>query len=441
MYPQRTGSSLNIMSHDADTMFSLPDELLIRIFHEFVDEDHSPVLLSHICQLWRHLVFQTSSLWSIINLRSVRRAKHHLALAQDHPLVVTWLYTRQAHPVLERYEWIFSHAPRFIQLGLVLPGPTIVELLDRLGDELSQLQNLTIAGHSFWFPCTLGSMPNLRILSLSDINLEAGTFNTALCSCPLLEVLELSHINIMMSSHRTPASLELSHLRSCTLAFMNLKSQGYLTSFIVLPKQSVLNIAIEEDELGNSSPEALHPATIAMLQPIRITTVYLHPQSILFTESQQDSRCKLELCIESELPGELTAIMPPGFDLTSVTTLDIDGIRSLDGLHVLYVLGQVLPCIRQLVIHTHALQKLLACSESGFKLFATASRLETITFQDVTFDTCSEAGVENVQEVCKLVDQIRSGKQAALSRLVLRGCKTNQEGLDTLRAVLPVIWV
>lgn len=148
-------------------MYEIPNELLLRIFHNYVDEEHSPVLLSHVCQLWRQLVLSTNSLWNIINLHSVRRAKHHLALARNQPLIVTWLYTRQAHPSLEDYEWIFSQASRFLTLGVVLPGPAIIELFSRLGNKLSQLQDLTVAGRHFFLSCKFGFMPSLRELSLS----------------------------------------------------------------------------------------------------------------------------------------------------------------------------------------------------------------------------------------------------------------------------------
>jgi hypothetical protein len=56
------------------TVYSLPTEVLLHIFHFFVqwdDEDWQcgeeidwrPIILSHVCSTWRHLVLSTSSLW------------------------------------------------------------------------------------------------------------------------------------------------------------------------------------------------------------------------------------------------------------------------------------------------------------------------------------------------------------------------------------------
>lgn len=151
-------------------VFALPNELLLRIFRVFVDTsmDGSPVVLTHVCTLWRHLILGTSSLWKYIDLRSIRRAKHHLALAHGRALDITWMYTRQALPQLERYEWIFSQASRFRTLGLVMSGPSGRPLLCRLGNELSQLQQLLVIATDFGeYPYKLASMPSLRSLTLS----------------------------------------------------------------------------------------------------------------------------------------------------------------------------------------------------------------------------------------------------------------------------------
>ena len=149
-----------------------PNEILARIFYHFVDEYHSPMVLTRVCHLWRQLALSTSSLWNIIDLWSFNRAKHHLHLAQHQPLIIIWrLRGSIAQPLeLVDYEWILSQSFRFLQLSVERYDSNIVSLLDHLGNSLSQLQSLSI-GHKnslnlIQDKCQFKSMPNLRTLIL-----------------------------------------------------------------------------------------------------------------------------------------------------------------------------------------------------------------------------------------------------------------------------------
>ena len=118
------------MSLDSKSgVFKLPNEVLVQVFHDFVDKtsDHTPVVLTHVCQLWRQLAHATASLWTCIDLDSIcdLGAKHHLAFAHQKPLTVLWEYIwhpcRQKKNInLDDYECIFSEAPRFVRLHLEL---------------------------------------------------------------------------------------------------------------------------------------------------------------------------------------------------------------------------------------------------------------------------------------------------------------------------------
>ena len=168
------------MDPTARASLTLPNELLIRIFQTFVEEtsNHSPVVLTHVCQLWRQLAHGTSSLWTFIDLYFYQRAKHHLAFAQQQPLVVSWQCVMKsprqliALPDLEDYEDIFSQASRFIRLNLLLHGRHIAEVFDRLNHHgLLNLQLLVLAGTAWsWGKFTASSMPKLRHLFLSSVS-------------------------------------------------------------------------------------------------------------------------------------------------------------------------------------------------------------------------------------------------------------------------------
>ena len=163
------------------TVFKLSNEVLAQIFQHFVDKawPRSPVVLTHVCQLWRQLVQSTSSFWKFIDLsflQRVERAEHHFAFAQEQLLVVNWqnaainaTWHRKKPSNLDKYERIFAQASRFTDLSLLFHGQDIVELFDRFSHhELSNLRSLKVAAMP-WSedPFTPGCMPNLRHLILS----------------------------------------------------------------------------------------------------------------------------------------------------------------------------------------------------------------------------------------------------------------------------------
>ena len=161
-------------------VFKLPNEVLVQVFRNFVDDmyHHSPVVLTYVCRLWRQLVHATGSLWTFIDLEFIQRSKHHLAFAQQQPLVVSWQCVMKsprqliALPDLEDYEDIFSQASRFIRLNLLLHGRHIAEVFDRLNHHgLLNLQLLVLAGTAWsWGKFTASSMPKLRHLLLSSVS-------------------------------------------------------------------------------------------------------------------------------------------------------------------------------------------------------------------------------------------------------------------------------
>ena len=173
------------MSYNSNSpaIFMLPNEVLVRIFQLCVDEDHGPISLSHVCQLWRELAFATSSLWNIIYLdsRFIQRARHHLSLARRQPLTIisSEVDTRWSRPLLGEYEQIVASAAGtslLAHLNLNLHASILAPIFTRLNHSLSQplsqpllqLQDLTLDGQHFWdMSCDLGYMPRLRHLSLS----------------------------------------------------------------------------------------------------------------------------------------------------------------------------------------------------------------------------------------------------------------------------------
>ena len=144
----------------------LPNELLIRIFHEYVDKEHSPVVISHVCRHWRQLAHSNSSLWKIIDLDSLEQAKHHLALARQQSLIVSWLDSPpEQNP--NDLQWIFSQAFRFSQLSLVFCSSATLTIFKQIKHELSQLRALDMTNSSVWHHGIPGCMTRLRDLSLT----------------------------------------------------------------------------------------------------------------------------------------------------------------------------------------------------------------------------------------------------------------------------------
>jgi hypothetical protein len=156
--------------HKRPPIFVLADELLVTIFKVCVDTGQSPTTLSHVCRLWRQVAFDASSLWITVDLSNIRRAQHHLNLARNQEIQVEWLYRRQALPTIQKYDWIWNHAARFSRLSLVVPVPALVDIMGKIHETLTQLEELDISctiytGIPQNIPFLLCS-PYLRTLSL-----------------------------------------------------------------------------------------------------------------------------------------------------------------------------------------------------------------------------------------------------------------------------------
>ena len=273
-------------------------------------------------------------------------------------------------------------------------------------------------------------------------------FRDTLLACPLLETLELTG---GLGTHRVHAGdefgpVELPHLKSCTMISIDHEDQGFITSLIAFPKHCTLSIIPLRVPVRQDSP-VLHPVVLDSLRPIQMTTVDLSDFSVLFAESQQDSRCTLRVALNSkDLKG--SKIHPDwntrlwhGFDLDSVTTLIVNSVAiiNLEGEYMSHVLNQLLPRIRNLVIaRDDLLDKLQAAlSHRGFEISDSLSQLEALVFQGMDVSTSSGAGVgiANTQAVRTFVDRMPSTEAL---RLLLQDCKTDREGLNALRAILPV---
>ena len=154
-------------------------EVHVRIFQLCVHQNHSPISLSHVCQLWRELAFATSSLWNIIYYdgRFIQRARHHLSLARKQPLTIISSgpehgWSQWSQTLRGEYEQILFSAAEtslLVHLNLNLHGSVIGPMFKRgLSCSLSQLQDLTLDGQYTWGGFfELGYMPHLRHLSLS----------------------------------------------------------------------------------------------------------------------------------------------------------------------------------------------------------------------------------------------------------------------------------
>ena len=270
-----------------------------------------------------------------------------------------------------------------------------------------------------------------------------GNIRETLLSCPLLETLKVTGGCV---THRTQGEryelspIELPHLKLCTMDSVDREDQSFLTSLIAYPKHCKLHITPD----AHRGHPVLHPVVVGMHQPIRMTTVIVCGRSVIFTESQQDSRCTLEVGIVERAFG-VADIRPGwnmelwhGFHLDSVTTLVISSITTLLNLrhgqkYIPHVLRHIMPHIHQLVLRLHRGSSYWQDSWADYVL----PELEILVLQNMNVAASSSPGygIMHIQKVRAFVDQMQSAKAM---RLVLRNCQTDQEGLDMLRSILPV---
>ena len=224
---------------------------------------------------------------------------------------------------------------------------------------------------------------------------------------------------------------------------MDLWNQIFFASLITCPKHCTFHI--QSFGIPVYDIYLLHPAVVNTFQPIHMTSLSLERLQVVFAEGQQGSRCALEVAVDIRdferinLSPNWNASRWHGFNLDSVTTLVVDSLNTVgdepDGKYVLHVLGEVLPRIRQLVIHPLVLSSLQHVLEyCGLEIPAAMSALETLVFQGMDVTVSSWVG-QIWQDVRTFIEQMPSTK---VPKLVLRDCKTDQEGLDMLHTVLLV---
>lgn len=168
------------VSHEAgeyrlSLLAKLPSELLEAIFLEFVrDGRDSPVVLAHVCRLWRAIVYEMGSVWRHVDLQFPDQAKHHLINSQWQPLDVVWLnrsYGPGAHQNDCR-QWLWPYSHRFATLCLTHTSKTLSNIFGSMSPFLPELVDLTAMGQDISMNLRVpvriqSSMPRLQSLSLS----------------------------------------------------------------------------------------------------------------------------------------------------------------------------------------------------------------------------------------------------------------------------------
>lgn len=127
----------------------LPPELLGFILSLFVsDSGESPVFLTEVCRHWRDVVRNSGQLWSMIDLGTPERAKHHLEFARGSNLAVIWL--NRSGPgsatLAEHYQWIWEHSRRVRTFDLAHVSRVLQSIFERMDAQLPELVSLTLLG-------------------------------------------------------------------------------------------------------------------------------------------------------------------------------------------------------------------------------------------------------------------------------------------------------
>lgn len=162
-------------------MEALPFDVMENIFLRYSEVvGRSPMLLTHVCRLWRQVALSSGRLWRNIILSPPERAKHHMKLSQGCLLRVAWFKWTYRIKTPPDFSWIQPYSPRFEELLLVHQPDSIAAVLDSLGP-LPQLLNLTIIApednlfhHSLSISFSQAKlisvdMPSLQILVLTYV--------------------------------------------------------------------------------------------------------------------------------------------------------------------------------------------------------------------------------------------------------------------------------
>lgn len=436
----------------------LPNELLVQIFEASVDATHNPLAIAQVCHLWRDLALQTSSLWRIIDLTSLGRAKYHLELARDSHLHIVW-FDRHGSGVtlkLEKYGWIWSRASRFSQLHLAIPSKIITHIFASMGVDLPELLELTIVGFDVHFPSILAPrMPRLRKLTLTYVLTEnlscpshltrhgsnfqacANDITTMLRNSPLLEEIDFVKLSLPVLMQTPPDFFHLPRLKKFTLASMGtLETQAYLLCRIQLPKQCQLVVVGTAARHGHR--QLLHSSTIASLTPVRFTSVSIHPLSVEYDEGVNDSRCSLKLKLSQS--SDVDGVIDPAqsLDMSHVTDVHLHYacLGPQTSPDVLFILQAVAPSIRTITLHARAISSRNSHADwLNHSVFDNCRRLEALVCQEI--DLSYNSSLDESAPVDMIARFL--SKQGALRgerlRLRLCDCKVAEEGLDVLRQV------
>lgn len=148
------------------TISEIPLELLEIIFLACVRyASCSPVVLAHVCRLWRNVAHGSARLWTDIDMSSPERAKHYVALSQGAALRVVWFNRSYAVITTSTRDWIWGHAERFAKLELVNPSKVLEHVLSLIGTELPLLSSLMMIAED--------SSPALRVSIKLAVNMPA----------------------------------------------------------------------------------------------------------------------------------------------------------------------------------------------------------------------------------------------------------------------------
>ncbi|TDL18050.1 hypothetical protein BD410DRAFT_793741 [Rickenella mellea] len=148
----------------------LPDDLVIYIFSTCVSSDsesrpsalRSPVVLGHVCRVWRRLTLATPLLWSTITIPStyLNKAKFtldamavkvFLSRSQECPLTITMRYLNSRDKTPAMIEGtnmvigeILPHSNRWYSITMAIPSECIPQLLPGLSSGLPSITTLLL---------------------------------------------------------------------------------------------------------------------------------------------------------------------------------------------------------------------------------------------------------------------------------------------------------
>ncbi|GJE98971.1 F-box protein [Phanerochaete sordida] len=314
-------------------IIKLPPELLEQIFEEFVhDGRHSPIVLAHVCRLWREITDDRGSLWRHIDLQMPGQAKHHLIHSHWHTVDVVWL-NRSYGPGARQgdyREWLWSSSYRFASLSLVHKSEILSIIFRSIGTYLPELVDLTVIGQDMSlalrsFVSITAQMPRLKRLNLSRLTVTSDDLAQLLSGCSALEKIELIGITtalgraVFTAGPRQP-SISLPKLEEMSLVSLHPSSQCIILSRLIFPPRSSLRVTGAMNDLHFDT--ILHPDMLLRFRPC-FTAMTVGNYSVLLSEPLNDQGCALtlEVLLDHRSNGTITLPIHSG-DLDSVQILE-----------------------------------------------------------------------------------------------------------------------